>query len=162
MSDSFWRYGLRSPPGYSVCGILQARILEWIAISFSRVSFWLRDQTHVSCLRHWQAGSLPLAPLGNPHNEYLLFLIDFYWNIVASSVKFLLHSTHRMYSKINQPYIYIYLLPFGLPFHLGLDQCSGPLCFCLLFLPETCVPVSSPAEPPVVQVPLAILCKPRA
>ena len=34
-----------SPPGSSVHGILQARILEWIAISFSRGSSWSRDQT---------------------------------------------------------------------------------------------------------------------
>ena len=57
---------------------------------------------------------------------------------------FLLHSMQRIYSNINQPYIYIYPLPFGLPFHLGLDQCGGPLCCCLLFLPDTSVPVSSP------------------
>ena len=31
-------------------GILQARILHWVAISFSRRSSWLRDQTHISCL----------------------------------------------------------------------------------------------------------------
>ena len=37
-----------SPPGYSVHLILQARILEWIAISFSRGSSWPRDQTWVS------------------------------------------------------------------------------------------------------------------
>ena len=37
-----------SPPGSSVHGILQARILEWVAMSFSRVSSWPRDQTHVS------------------------------------------------------------------------------------------------------------------
>ena len=37
-----------SPPGFSVHGILQARILEWVAISFSRRSSWPRDQTHVS------------------------------------------------------------------------------------------------------------------
>ena len=39
-----------SPPGSSVHGILQARILEWIAISFSRGSSQLRDQTQVSCI----------------------------------------------------------------------------------------------------------------
>ena len=39
-----------SPPGFSVHGILQARILEWDDISFLRVSSWLRDQTHVSCI----------------------------------------------------------------------------------------------------------------
>ena len=36
------------PPGSSVHGILQARILEWVAISFSRGSSWLRDWTQVS------------------------------------------------------------------------------------------------------------------
>ena len=36
-----------SPPGSSVHGILQARILEWIAISSSRVSSWPREWTCV-------------------------------------------------------------------------------------------------------------------
>ena len=36
------------PPGSSVHRILQARILEWIAISFSRGSSWPRDRTQVS------------------------------------------------------------------------------------------------------------------
>ena len=35
-------------PGSSVCGILQARVLEWVAISFSRGSFQPRDWTQVS------------------------------------------------------------------------------------------------------------------
>ena len=51
-----------SSPGCSVHGILQARILEWIIISFSRVSSWPRDWTqvsYVSCtgrqaLYHWR------------------------------------------------------------------------------------------------------------
>ena len=37
-----------SPPGSSVPGILQARILEWVAISFSRGSSWPKDWTHGS------------------------------------------------------------------------------------------------------------------
>ena len=36
-----------SPPGSSVHGILQARILEWVAVSFSRGSSWVRNQTQV-------------------------------------------------------------------------------------------------------------------
>ena len=36
-----------SPPGSYVPGILQARILEWVAISFSRGSSWPSDQTQV-------------------------------------------------------------------------------------------------------------------
>ena len=39
-----------SLPGSSVYGILQARILEWVATSFSRGSFQSRDQTWVSCI----------------------------------------------------------------------------------------------------------------
>ena len=39
-----------SPPGSSVHGILQARILEWVAISFSRGSSRPRDWTQVSCI----------------------------------------------------------------------------------------------------------------
>ena len=38
----------RSPPASSVCGISQARILECVAIPFSRGSFPPRDRTHVS------------------------------------------------------------------------------------------------------------------
>ena len=57
----------RSLPGSSVHGILQARILKWVAVSFSRASSWLRDQTLcILHLLHWQVGSLPLAPLGKP------------------------------------------------------------------------------------------------
>ena len=39
-----------SLPGFSVHGILQARILEWVTISFSRGSSRPRDQTRVSCI----------------------------------------------------------------------------------------------------------------
>ena len=37
-----------NPPGSSVCGILQARRLEWVAISFSRESSQPRDRSQVS------------------------------------------------------------------------------------------------------------------
>ena len=39
-----------SPPGSSVHGIIQARILEWVAIPFSRGSSWPRDRIQVSCI----------------------------------------------------------------------------------------------------------------
>ena len=39
-----------NPPGSSVSGNLQARILEWVAIPFSSGSPWPRDQTQVSCV----------------------------------------------------------------------------------------------------------------
>ena len=38
------------PQGSSVCGIFQARVLEWVAVPFSRGSSQSRDQTLVSCV----------------------------------------------------------------------------------------------------------------
>ena len=38
------------PPGSSVHGISQARLLEWVAISFSRESSQAKDQTHSPAL----------------------------------------------------------------------------------------------------------------
>ena len=38
-----------SAPGFSIHGIFQARILEWVAISSSRASSWFRDRIHISC-----------------------------------------------------------------------------------------------------------------
>ena len=59
-----------SLPGFSVHGIFQARILEWIAISFSRGSFWPRDWTWSPV---FQADSLPSEPL--------LFLRIIIWSL---------------------------------------------------------------------------------
>ena len=39
-----------SLPGFSVHGIFQARVLEWVAIAFSRGSSRPRDRTWVSCI----------------------------------------------------------------------------------------------------------------
>ena len=49
-----------SPPGSSVHGVLQARILEWVVISFSRGSSQSRDRTQVACFGHlvWGTDSL--------------------------------------------------------------------------------------------------------
>ena len=55
------------PPGSSVHGIFQARMLEWIAMPSSRRSSKSMDQTLVSYIYvHWQADSLPLVPPGSP------------------------------------------------------------------------------------------------
>ena len=50
---------------YTVHGILPARILEWVAIPFSRGYSQSRDQTQVSTL---QADSLPAEPQGKTKN----------------------------------------------------------------------------------------------
>ena len=41
---------LCDPKDYTVCGILQARILEWMAFPFSSGSAQPRDRTQVSCI----------------------------------------------------------------------------------------------------------------
>ena len=53
----------RSPPASSVRGISQARILEWVAMSFSRGSSQPRDGTRSPTL---QVDSLPPEPPGYP------------------------------------------------------------------------------------------------
>ena len=52
-----------SPPDSSVHEILQARILEWVAIPFSRGSSWSKDGIWVFCI---EADSSPSEPPGKP------------------------------------------------------------------------------------------------
>ena len=52
-----------SLPGFSIHGILQARILEWVAIPSSRGSSQFRDQTHISVLK---VDSLPSEATREP------------------------------------------------------------------------------------------------
>ena len=59
-----------SPPGSSVHSILQARMLEWVAIPFSRGSSWPGDWTHISCTAH---GFFTTEAPGKPPTGYVLF-----------------------------------------------------------------------------------------
>ena len=54
-----------SLPGSSVLGIFQNRILEWVAVPFSRGSSQSRYQTQVSCI---EMDSSPAEPSGKPKN----------------------------------------------------------------------------------------------
>ena len=62
-----------SLPVSSVHGILQARLLEWASIPFSRGSFWPRDWTLVSCIGRW---ILTNEPLGKPIRIHSSTLIN--------------------------------------------------------------------------------------
>ena len=86
-----------SPPGSSVHGASQARILEQVAISFSRGSSRPRKQTHLSCisciakwiLHHWATWE-PQQLLGRClKDSWLLFLSP-----VSSSLVFPSRQTH--------------------------------------------------------------------
>ena len=65
-------------PGPSVHGISQARILEWIAISYPRGSSWARDQTQVS----WIAGGF-FTTESPEKNIYVQFICS----VVSDSLK---------------------------------------------------------------------------
>ena len=64
-----------SPPGSSVHGIFQARILEWMAISFSRGSSLSRKQTQVSHIAgiiftEWSSEGSPVQIIDVPKVEH--------------------------------------------------------------------------------------------
>ena len=73
-----------SSPGSSVHGILQARILEWVAMPPSRGPSRSSDRTHLLCLLNWQVDSLPLMPHGNILFFIYLAVLGFHcgmWNL---------------------------------------------------------------------------------
>jgi len=57
-----------SPPGSSVHGISQARILEWVAI-FQGIFPTQGSNLHLLRLLYWQPDSLPLSHLRKPHHS---------------------------------------------------------------------------------------------
>ena len=68
---------LWDPLDYTVHGILQARILEWVAISFSRESSQPRDRTQISPI----AGRfLPAEPQRKPKNTGVGILFLLQWS----------------------------------------------------------------------------------
>ena len=74
MSNSFWsQLQDCSWLGFSVHGIPQARILEWVALSSSRGILLTQGWNPV--LLHWQAGSLPLSYLGSPSIMITIIMI---------------------------------------------------------------------------------------
>ena len=70
VNNSTWLL-ICSLPRSSVHGILQARILEWVAIPFSRGSSQPMIRTQVSCI---EVDSLPPEPLGRPTDLLVLQL----------------------------------------------------------------------------------------
>ena len=73
-----------SPPGSSVRGILQARILQWVAIPFSRESAQPRDRSQVSCIA---GGFFTILATGEIHNTVYTVCIAplFTWSFSLKS-----------------------------------------------------------------------------
>ena len=91
-----------SPPGASIHGVFQARILEWVAIPFSRGSSQSRDQTHVSSIFCIGKHSLPLS---HPGSSKYLSVFPYStsippprlgWNVISKEAE-KLAANHLMY-----------------------------------------------------------------
>ena len=81
-----------SPPGFSVHGILQARVLEWVARLFWRGSSWPRDQT---CVSRMADGFFTIWPTREAHayRKGLYFILaTIPWGFVYINL-FNLHSS---------------------------------------------------------------------
>ena len=86
-----------SPPGSSVPGILQARILQWVAISFSRGSFQPRDwNPH---LLHWQVDSLLLSLVRSPWPTQVIHLIITF--LSARRLNLVTYPMKRSYASVS-------------------------------------------------------------
>ena len=73
-----------SLPGSSFRGILQARILKWVAVPSSRGSSWPQDPITSLLSPAWQAGSLPLGSPRNPSSMDLSQnILLFVWLILG-------------------------------------------------------------------------------
>ena len=66
-----------SPPGSSVLGISQARVLEWVALFFSRRSSWPRRSD--PCLSRFTGISFTTEPSGKPRSLICGYICIFYW-----------------------------------------------------------------------------------
>ena len=80
-----------NPQGFSVHRISQARILEWVAISFSRGSSQSRNQTHISCIGRrtlYHKGSSVFAYVKNKNSQTTKCVSSFE-SLIAPSMAYL-------------------------------------------------------------------------
>ena len=97
-----------SPAGSSVHGVLQARILEWVASSFSRGSSQPRDWSIKPGSLILQSGSLPSEPLRKPclNHDYNIYISIYVCVCVCIHIYIYTYIYLYMYIHI---YIYIYM-----------------------------------------------------
>ena len=94
-----------SPPGSSVHGILQARILDLVASPFSRESSQSSQGLNLCllCLLHWQAGFLPLVQPGKPLLFPFMFAMKL-WDWMPWPSFFLILSFKLAFSLLLHPH----------------------------------------------------------
>ena len=82
-----------SQSGFSAHGISQASILEWVAISLSRGSSWLRDQIPVTCTA---AIFFTAKAPGEPRDIFLCLFPNWFW-----TTYFLRSFSHKIHQLIQ-------------------------------------------------------------
>ena len=101
-----------SPPATSVHRISLARILEWVAIPFSRGSSPLRNRTRVSCMGRqilytwatWEAyDSYTMLYIVIPNSMHSDFIVDRCWNLTfpVSSFWFFIHGSWNLLQSVE-------------------------------------------------------------
>ena len=91
---------LCNPKDYTIHGILQARILEWVAVPFARASSQCRDQTQVS---HIAGGFFTSWTTGKPENTRVGSLSLLQWIcLTQKSNRDLLHCRQILYQLSYQ------------------------------------------------------------
>ena len=114
-----------SPPGSSVHGSLQARILEWVAISFSRGSSQPRDRTWVSCiaggLLHHRRILYRLSFQGSSKFSWWFTILvirsfSFWWNLIYNFFVLWYCFLFSVKNNLLHQVMEIFFLPAGLWF----------------------------------------------
>ena len=112
-----------SPPGSPVPGILQAKMLEWVAISFSSAWKWKVKVKLLSCVRlfmiPWTAAYQALPSMGVSRKEY-------WGGIIMLAVGFSLNSFYQVEEITSYSYIvrYFYHISYHISYHTTY-KCSG-------------------------------------
>ena len=114
-----------SPPGSSLHGTSQARILEWVPMSSSRGSSQPRDRTHVSCIGKWVL--LSLSHRESPSVDNIYYLILLYLPQIQRIYRQLCRTS---FCKVTQPTVHAVLV--------GLFISDPQLCYAGLGGPATC------------------------
>ena len=98
-----------SPPGSTVLGISQARILEWVDISFSRGSSRSSNWTRISCGSCIGRQILYHSPPGKPICIYMLFKFSLSWLTLLSGFwglcVFLKHLIKSLFPLLSKDFI---------------------------------------------------------
>ena len=81
MFDSLWPHGLEPTRGFSIHGIFQARVLEWVAISFSIIVKGYKFNLEGRLLASYCRGSKPCSSIWKTENKSprLFFLTQRQW-----------------------------------------------------------------------------------